>query len=212
MPILKVNNINSYSGNTLNLGASTDAVQFTSGATLTLPSSSVSLSNLTATGTPSSTTFLRGDNTWNSPLAGSGPAFSAYLSTNQSLSNSTFTKVAFNTVSNPGYNINSNYDTTNYRFLPTVAGYYFFNSCIFASVSANRISLAFYKNGSNFIQPITLGTNNNGGGTICATGLIYCNGSTDYVESWAYQEQGSTTTIISNQNITFFQGFLARTA
>jgi len=53
MPILKVNNINSYSGNTLNLGASTDAITLTatsltvpSTASISLPNNSLSYANI----------------------------------------------------------------------------------------------------------------------------------------------------------------------
>ena len=54
-------------------------------------------------------------------LAGNGPAFSAYKTSNQTISVNTWTKSTF-TVEE--WDTNSNYDTTNSRFLPTVAGYY----------------------------------------------------------------------------------------
>ena len=48
----------------------------TTAITTTLASSIVGISNLSATGTPSSTTFLRGDNTWATPAGGGGGSVS----------------------------------------------------------------------------------------------------------------------------------------
>jgi hypothetical protein len=71
------NNIISENANTITIGASGDTISIPAGATLntssatvTLPNSSVGISQLSATGTPSSSNFLRGDNTWNTPQAG----------------------------------------------------------------------------------------------------------------------------------------------
>jgi hypothetical protein len=71
MSQLEVNKILPQSGTTLTLGESGDTVSVPTGATLdassgtiTLPNGSVGISQLSATGTPSSSNFLRGDNTW----------------------------------------------------------------------------------------------------------------------------------------------------
>jgi hypothetical protein len=78
-----------------------------------------------------------------------GPAFSAYLSSSQSISSSTFTKVQCNTEE---FDTNSNYDNaTNYRFTPTVAGYYQISGCInFSSTTKAEFLTTIYKNGSEF--------------------------------------------------------------
>jgi hypothetical protein len=55
-----------------------------------------------------------------SGVAGTGPAFSAYMGSNQSVTQATATKCTFNT---EAFDTNSNYDTGTYRFTPTVAGY-----------------------------------------------------------------------------------------
>ena len=49
------------------------------------------------------------------------PAFEAYLSANQSVSDATATKVAFAT---EAFDSDGKYDTSNYRFTPTIAGKY----------------------------------------------------------------------------------------
>jgi hypothetical protein len=65
--------------NTSNLITQTNATTVTIGAagqtvtmpgSVNLPTGSVGISQLSATGTPSSSNFLRGDNTWNAPQAG----------------------------------------------------------------------------------------------------------------------------------------------
>jgi len=61
--------ISQTNATTITLGATGQTVNFATGGTLSLPSSSVGLSQLTATGTAGSTTFLRGDNTWATPVA-----------------------------------------------------------------------------------------------------------------------------------------------
>ena len=57
--------------------ATTDTAQTISGiktftAVPVLPASTVTIANLTATGTPSATTYLRGDGTWSVPAGGGG--------------------------------------------------------------------------------------------------------------------------------------------
>ena len=55
-------------------------------------------------------------------IGATGPAFSVYLSSTQTISNATTTKIQFNAKE---FDTNSNFDaTTNYRFTPSVAGYY----------------------------------------------------------------------------------------
>jgi hypothetical protein len=74
-----------------------------------------------ATGTPSATTFLRGDNAWVAAGGANTPAFFAGTSTtNNTLS--TLTTFAFNTET---FDTDGCYDTTTYRFTPTTAGKYF---------------------------------------------------------------------------------------
>ena len=139
-----------------------------------------------------------------------GPAFSAYANANQSISNATFTKIQFQTKE---FDTNSNFDsTTNYRFTPTVAGYYFISGTInfngTLATSQNLISI--YKNGSEFKrggQVLTNAANNATGITV--TALIQFNGSTDYVEIYGLQTNGISVT--TNATLTYFQGFMART-
>jgi len=141
--------------------------------------------------------------------ANTGPAFSAYLSANQTISSSTFTKVQFNTKE---FDTNSNYDNaTNYRFTPTVAGYYQINSSIRydASTTPTRALISIYKNGSDFKRGNDLG--NNSTQSVIST-LIYFNGSTDYIECWVYITASTAVVGTAGPIFTYFQAHLARAA
>jgi len=153
----------------------------TSGS-VTLESPAVSGTTTLTLPTTSGTVITTG-----STFGGTGPAFSAYLSANQTVSANTFVKIAFNTEE---FDTNSNFDsTTNYRFTPTVAGYYQFNLSFFGSGSA----IAFgniYKNGSNVLSGSRADATTNISYGSMASYIIYCNGSTDYVEFYGYVSTG----------------------
>ena len=138
--------------------------------------------------------------------ATAAPAFRAYRSGNQTISASTTTKVAFNAET---FDTNSNYDsTTNYRFTPTVAGYYQVNSTVAFTTGAGAISI--FKNGSNYVNGTEVTYNASLGGHMPVSDIVYCNGSTDYIEIYVYLTTG--TVISSGENNTFFSASLARSA
>ena len=130
-----------------------------------------------------------------------GPAFSAVNSVAQTgLTMNTYTKVAFNSKE---FDTNNNYDaTTNYRFTPTVAGYYQINFTAQGSGSVNTTAClaTLYKNGATTNR---FGSYYNGGGTAISnyisTGstIMYMNGTTDYLEVYIYIN-GSGTASIAN--------------
>ena len=137
-----------------------------------------------------------------------GPAFSAYLSANQSISTGTWTKVQCNTEE---FDTNSNYDNaTNYRYTPTVAGYYQASGVIDASASVSTTfqTISIYKNGSSFKGG---NTTTNSGGRITVSALIYMNGSTDYIEMYGYIA-GSTPAFGAGTANTYFQAAMVRSA
>ena len=154
--------------------------------------------------------------TTGSTFAGTGPAFSAYSATNQTVSNNTTTKLQ---VSTEEFDTNSNYDnSTNYRFTPTVAGYYLFIFGGYGTDSSGLLTLNFlslFKNGSL----LPAGTARSGSytytpsntyvdGTAQGSVLVYMNGSTDYME--LYGRLVGTGTL--NYGQSNFQAFLARSA
>ena len=144
-------------------------------------------------------------------VSGNMPVFSAYVGTAQVVSSGTFTKVACNVEE---FDTASCYDTSTYRFTPNVAGYYQFNGQTENVTGGGlRIFVQFYKNGSEIKRGNDLGLPSgnwgNGGGMV-ANALVYCNGTTDYVEFYIYDTGGQT--IAAGPATSYFQGFLVRTA
>lgn len=138
-----------------------------------------------------------------------GPAFSASMSTTQTITTSTFTKVNFNT---EAWDTNSNYDTSTYRFTPTIAGYYQVNCSIDAgaSTAATRVIPSIYKNASAYRYGSNIGTvAGNSFSGVCSF-IVYMNGSTDYIECYGYII--ATTAIISPSSGTWFDACLVRSA
>jgi hypothetical protein len=148
-------------------------------------------------------------------VSGNMPAFSAYQSNAQNFSSAVAAKLSLNSEL---FDTNNNFDsTTNYRFTPTVAGYYQFNYGFgitsFTNTGSGEVMSMLYKNGSLYVY----GTNENGGSVshyYLSTGscLVYLNGTTDYIELYGYQETGSTRGTVANQNWNYLNGFLARAA
>jgi len=141
-------------------------------------------------------------------VSGNMPAFSAYLSSNQTISTATDTKVQFNT---EVFDTNSCYDnTTNYRFTPTVAGYYEVTVSVRDNTGAatGTIRAQIFKNGSVYTTSIANNTTN--GMTSLATNLIYMNGSTDYLEGYIFQNSGTNMSCAGLQVYTYFQAVMVR--
>jgi len=121
------------------------------------------------------------------------PAFEAYLSANQSVSDATITKGEFDTEVLDTDNCYDN--TTNYRFTPNVAGKYFVTGHIQAAVASDNLYDGIgriYKNGSSYRE--TRVNPQNGSPerevTLHTTAIIDMNGTTDYVEYFGYIDVG----------------------
>jgi hypothetical protein len=140
------------------------------------------------------------------------PAFSAYLSSaTQTMTAATWTKVILNS---ENFDTNSNFDsTTNYRFTPTVAGYYQFNCQINAASGSNTsVQGSIYKNGAAYTKFSVYATSAILDDWMIQQGaLIYLNGSTDYVELYSLCV-GSSILNGGSTLETFMTGFLARSA
>ena len=113
-------------------------------------------------------------------VSGNMPAFFAYLTADQSITTGTYTKIAYDA---KVFDTNNNF--TSSRFTPTVAGYYqiaggFDNTDSTAGVT--RTVLTVYKNGSQFIHLTDFAVGS--AYTITGSTLVYCNGSTDYIEMY----------------------------
>ncbi len=116
-----------------------------------------------------------------------GPAFSAYLPTaNQSITNGVATKV---NLTAEEFDTNGQFDTTNKRFTPLVAGYYQISWGVrLNGTNITNAWAALYKNGASFKRSSDFTATASGVSTIGPSGsvLVYMNGSTDYAELFVY--------------------------
>ena len=138
-------------------------------------------------------------------VSGNMPLIYVKLSTGQSCGAGVQTVVAFDTET---YDTNNNFNTTNYRFTPTVAGHYLIIPTLYVSggSGANEVQIAIQKNGSDVIYPYdqkpTTGWSFNG------SGIVYCNGTTDYITIGFYCDAAKTL----NSTYTFMSATLLRAA
>jgi len=149
-------------------------------------------------------------------VSGNMPTFRARPSSStQSISNNTWTKVTFGT---EDWDTNNNFASS--TFTPTVAGYYLINGSAYLTNGSGNITQArcnIYKNGSTevygqFSQFNATGSNNTDN-IATISGLVYCNGSTDYIELYAYIGGSSVSPqIAGSTNYTMFSGILIRAA
>ena len=154
--------IGSTNTSTINLGVSGDTVNIPSGVTIANAG--------TATGFG---------------LDGT-PNFLAYRSSSdQSITNNTYTKVQFNSES---YDTDNAYDnSTNYRFTPQIAGKYFVYGNIFHSWNTNhgwQQKTIIRKNGTDIAVWSNLSNGIDAGqyGSMYTSTTVAMNGSTDYLE------------------------------
>ncbi len=136
---------------------------------------------------------------------GNGPTFSAYAGSSQSVSAGVWTKLQINTEE---WDTNSNFDTSTYRFTPTVAGYYQVNGRVTANAIVSVLVVSVYKNGSPWKRGTAIA--NSAGEATSGAALVYLNGTTDYIELYAYFSSTQSTFVSSDQ--TFFQAALVRGA
>lgn len=144
-------------------------------------------------------------------VSGNMPAFSAYNTSAQSVSNNTSTKIVFQTEEFDTANCFDN--ATNYRFTPNVAGYYQINAtCCWQGATANNVQFQLYKNGSSFKAGNRQQASGQYTWQVLST-LVYANGTTDYFEVYAYQNSGGSVNIdFGPVNETYFQACLVRGA
>jgi len=140
-------------------------------------------------------------------VSGNMPAFSAYLSSPQTVSANVLTKITFDT---EDFDTNNNFASN--RFTPTVAGYYSFVFGVSPRSVVTACGVRLFKNGGEYIVGNDFATNCN---NVNASAIIYCNGSTDYVEAYAYVSTGDFYGHAANSSYpryTYFQGCLVRSA
>lgn len=136
------------------------------------------------------------------------PAFRAYVGTLQSVTNAAYSKAQLNAID---FDTNSWFDnTTNYRYTPQIAGYYQLSFSTFVSgTGLTTVQASLWKNNvQNLVGSYTVVSAQT---DIFSTGsgLVYLNGTTDYVELFVYAV-GSTRNLPVGVSTTFLSGFLVR--
>ena len=191
-------------------GAITISAPLVAGSgTLTLPVATDTLAGIAATQTLTNKTLTSPTITGATitVAATAAPAFSAYASTNTSLVNNTNTKILFATEE---FDTNSNFDSS--RFTPTVAGYYQINACVYSASSLGALELLIYKSGTLYKAGALINGVAAIGAIATVSALVYCNGSTDYIEIYAVQNSGGATNSQALQAYTYFDGSMVRSA
>ena len=143
-----------------------------------------------------------------------GPAFYAVLSSNQAISHNTATVIAFATET---YDTDGDYNNSNYRFSPQVAGYYHVTLQIRWYVPTSQqtaFNSEIRKNGTAWASGQF--DSNMGNSTdstyFTRSALIPLNGSSDYLDFTCYQfcyTSNQTINLHSNSNFTFATAHLA---
>jgi hypothetical protein len=183
-----VDKVDPQSGTALEIGSSGDTITIPSGATIT--------NNGTATG-----------------FGNNAPSFRAYMSATQSIATATLTVLAFNndsgtTGSVTAYDTDSAFDTSNYRFTPQTAGYYYaWLYCGLQDLTDAKVyQLNLAKNGATdgdkFSQiSFPMGATKNVYGH--TAGVVYLNGSSDYIQALMRHTNGSDRTTADTYNTGF---------
>ena len=130
------------------------------------------------------------------------PAFHAYLSATQTISNDTVTVVQFNTES---FDTDSAYDNSTYRFTPQTAGkYYVYAGILHNPSSSNNIqqaSIFIRKNGSEITENFFASSTNPADSLAVVSEItVTLNGSSDYVDVVGQQAVSSGTNRFSGDS------------
>jgi hypothetical protein len=125
------------------------------------------------------------------------PAFFAKQGSTQAISSLTWTKMNINTEI---FDSDGKYDTSNYRFTPTVAGKYFCYGQVNISDGSENVlaQIAMYKNGSQAYMHVDRFPSTN---DIAVNIQVVLDLDTDdYVEAYARHSRGSNSDVLSNSS------------
>ena len=174
---IKVNEIIKQSGSSISIGESGDTVNIPSGVTIANAG--------TATG------FAENNK----------PRFYAYRNGAQSIANNTYTVIQFNA---ENFDSDSKFDTSTYRFTPTVAGFYFLHvNASTDNESSSNTHMTIRKNGSAIARNKVQNTNRNSIGV----SIIVESDTDDYFDAEIMQDSGGGRNILSGSEYTWFTGF-----
>lgn len=136
-----------------------------------------------------------------SGVTGTGPAFIARKTSTQTITANTSTKV---TMGAEDYDTNACFDLANSKFTPNVAGYYQVSGLVYMAPLNGAAYSFIYKNDALYLYGTGAPQGVSG-----VSGLVYMNGTTDYLELWCYQ---NGTSVKDGDGLTHFSAYLARKA
>jgi hypothetical protein len=163
------------------------------------------------TGTPTAPTAASGTSTTQIAttefVRKNGVAFAAYASALQSIPTNTNEKITLN---QEEFDSAGAFDAaTNSRFQPTTAGYYMLTGHVqYSSAVANIMTCFLHKNGVEHRRGTQISTGGSAGSAV--TGLVYLNGTTDYIELFTYQNSGGAIDTDPGASLVCLSGFLVR--
>ena len=177
------------SGDTISIPAGANASLGGSGSTITIPSGSTITNSGTATGFSS--------------VYGT-QYFAANRLSDETHTNQSYGKIGIN---NKIVDVGNNYDTTNYRYVAPITGYYFFYARGYFDANTDGqlalVDFLFRKNNSSYVAETEIDfQNNNGrrGGTTLNT--IVSLSANDYIEWYAQVKDSSgNPTFKSNSGV-----------
>ena len=204
-------------------GGNANKVIITSGHTLEVTSNSTVGGNSTITGSLTApdirATAIKSSNGTNAMTISSGgvvtqpakPMFRVKQSSDQAISNATATTVQFNDKTASGaFDIGGYFNTSNYRYIPQVAGYYFVASTVtIKATSVDYVIIFISKNGNGIYRNLGMESNAaNAHVPAHVSGIIYMNGSSDYLDVQVQHNTGSNQNTNSNFEYSNFNGYL----
>ena len=141
------------------------------------------------------------------------PLFRVILSDYQVLANNTDTVISFdNDSSGSSFDTNNFYNTSTYRFTPTIAGYYQLTAQLEFSLNSgnNLFGVMIFKNGAEALRVRRWNDGSNSNVNINVTGIVAFNGSSDYAQAYGWQNSGGNITVFQGSGRTFFEGHYIR--
>jgi len=139
------------------------------------------------------------------------PMFRVVRSADQSIANDTATVVQLDDKTTTGFfDIGGYFNTSTYRYTPLVTGYYSVTASGLLE-SAHYMWTSIRRNGTEEFSSRDAATSGAVFPTSIASGILYMNGSTDYLDVTVYHNAGSSKNIRgldSMRGATYFCGFL----
>jgi len=193
--------------NTAKVTNATHTGDVTGATSLTIAVDAVDIAMLSATGSASASTFLRGDNAWATVTAADNtPSFKAKLSVSQAIPNATWTKVQMNT---EVWDTDGTYDnSTNYRFTVPVgsAGKYSFHLATQVGVASGDYSAMYiYINGSEYSPSSNRLQATGWTSHVHQVSIVVELSEADYVEWFFAHDYGSDRDL--NAAMSYFSGY-----